>query len=186
MLYVSINGELSAELNRFAEEKSYSFHDAWPELLPEERYGVYGCEGSVRDCYLKLRYWRSYGERWALLPPPRGGHKRLVLVPGGDAGRRSVRGWASWRQVWASVAAQSGSETRGAGESPMTGFDVSDVDVTNFPEIDVNVCLREFSDGCSWWREFPDLGIAGAHGGGVVSDTSRSRTLPRTRRSSRR
>ena len=92
VLYVSINGELSGALYRFAEEKSYSFYDTWPELLPEEKYGVYGCDGTVRECYLELRYWHSNGGRFALLPPPRGGYKRLQVVPGEDAGRRSVRG----------------------------------------------------------------------------------------------
>ena len=162
VLYVSINGELSGALYRFAEEKSYSFYDTWPELLPEEKYGVYGCDGTVRECYLELRYWHSNGGRFALLPPPRGGYKRLQVVPGEDAGRRSVRGWASWRQVWSSVAAQSGTVTRGAGESPMTGFDVSDVDVTNFPEMD---CSRGPSAaGCRGWKKFPDVGYAGVHG----------------------
>lgn len=41
-------------------------------------------------------------------------------------------------------------------------FDVSDVDVTNFPDVDCDHSLIQ-GVGCSLWRDLPGYGFAGGH-----------------------
>ena len=156
-LYVSIGqAELSEGLLRFVVGKSYEFVDSWPELVPYEKYGGYcGEHQDWRDfpkCYLSAM---GPGHPDGVLPKP-SAYGGVVLLLGGESARRSVPGWGSWRQLWPRVAAQQGSVPRGAPR-----YDVSDVDVTNFPEVD---CTYAHGVGCSLWQEFPDLGITGAHG----------------------
>ena len=157
-LYVSISqDEVSVELFRFTYEKSYAFAEKWPELVPYEKYGQrcsYPHERSdFPSCYLAMTGVSYRPER--ILPLP-SAYERVLLAPGGDAGRRKVPGWASWRKLWpASAAGASGASAR-------TGlFDVSDVNVTSFPEID---CELELSYGCDLWKMLPNLGFAGTSG----------------------
>ena len=165
-LHVSISeAELTVEMFRFMRAQSYDFYDKWPELVPEEKYGRYTGTPCTRFplCYLTIVPLDGH-EPKHILPPP-SAYDYVLLVPGGESGRRRVAGWASWRQLWPRVSAQEGM-AGGTGGGP--AFDVSDVDVTNFPEIDGNVCLREIGRSCGWWLRFPDVGIAGFHGGAGV------------------
>ena len=142
-LYVSISQRgLSAELLRFAREKSYAFAEAWPDLVPEEKYRKFisPCY-DFPECYLAMT--GLYADHPEYLLPYPSAYDGVLLLPGGDAGRREVPGWAGWRQLWPA----GGSGARGASDS----FDVSDVDMTNLP------------DGSS------STGFAGRHDGGGVT-----------------
>ena len=157
-LYVSISqDELSVELFRFTYDKSYEFAEKWPELVPYEKYGQrcsYPHERSdFPGCYLAMTGVSYRPER--ILPLP-SAYERVLLAPGGDAGRRKVPGWASWRKLWPALAAGASGASAGTGL-----FDVSDVNVTSFPEID---CELELSYGCDLWKKLPNLGFAGGHG----------------------
>ena len=101
--------------------------------------------------------WRSYHTHLATGLPKSRAYEQILLFVGGSEARRSEPGWASWRQVWPVV---EGGSTDGA-----EGFDVSDVDVTNFPELD---CVKEaprFSSGvgagCLAWANHSSAGVAG-------------------------
>ena len=61
------------------------------------------------------------------------GHEDLKLVPGGAEARRSMPGWASFRQLWPVVA----DGTRGAASAATgtSGFDISDVNTTTLPDL---------------------------------------------------
>ena len=145
-LYVSISQKgLSAELLRFAREKSYAFAEAWPELVPEEKYRKFisPCY-DFPECYLAMT--GLYADHPEYLLPYPSGYDGVLLLPGGDAGRREVPSWAGWRQLWPAVA----SGASGSG-SASDSFDVSDVDMTNLP------------DGSS------STGFAGSHRGGGVT-----------------
>ena len=137
-LYISSSQDsVSEELIAFAKEQSYAFYDAWPRLLDRRDYRPHFHCGSSRlwpACFLDAaRVWHWSGG-YVILPPTYRLGGPVILVPGGDAGRREIAGWASWRQLWPRVAAGSGTATRGTDGGP--AFDVSDVDVTNFPEVD--------------------------------------------------
>ena len=93
-------------------------------------------------------------------------YDRIVLRTGGSDARRQERGWAAWTQEWPSTGATGSSGTA-------SQFDVSDVDVTNFPELDCVEHSREFVHGqaCFEWVENPELGIAGWYSSGWNSIT---------------
>ena len=89
-------------------------------------------------------------------------YEKIVLRTGGADARRQERGWAAWTQEWPPTGA-----TGATGTSDR--FDVSDVDVTNFPELDCVEQRRKFIDGqaCFEWTYLPELGIAGWHSVGL-------------------
>ena len=81
----------------------------------------------------------------------------FCFVPGGPDARHSERAWASFRQVWPAAVTP---DTSGA-------FDVSDVDVTNFPEFG---CLRlEYRESCEAGTDHPKADIAGWEVGGGIT-----------------
>ena len=83
-------------------------------------------------------------------------YERIVSRAGGSDARRQERAWAAWTQKWPSTGATGASGTA-------SQFDVSDVDVTNFPELDCVEQRSEFTSGqaCFEWVNNPELGIAG-------------------------
>ena len=107
MLYVSVSQpRVTNELFDFALEQSYAFYDAWPRLVPRSKYLKWvGCTEPSQpwpDCYLDsvgiigLRYQGGY----ILLPQTSAYDAAVLVVTGGDSGRRQTSGWASWRQLW--------------------------------------------------------------------------------------
>ena len=80
----------------------------------------------------------------------------ITLNTGGAEGRKQAAGWASWRQLWPA-------DSPGATGTSGT-FDVSDVDTTNFPEIECAPPNR--TQSCAQYTDHPDWGIAGIHAGG--------------------
>ena len=159
-LYVSIGeAELTEELFLFMFQQSFAFYDKWPELLPEEKYGRFmgtPCD-TFPNCYLTLPPIHDLDPEHIL--PPSSAYGRVLLALGGESGRRDVPGWASWRQLWPRSAAGAAAAS--------AGFDVSDVDVTNFePDLAVSFCDDKTSapapDRCSV------VGSHGEWGGGTV------------------
>ena len=155
-----------AELTSFAQEQAAAAYDAWPLIFSIGEYGK-ACSGYPRgvwpDCYLASVGTGGWDlellDGYAFLPwTSYGGPLKLVV---GEARRREIPGWASWSQLWPKVAAQEGTGSR---SDEVPAFDVSDVDVTNFPEPGEIICDGYAgSDGCYTWRTFPDSGVAGVH-----------------------
>ena len=90
--------------------------------------------------------------------PPSEVYEDIYLKPGGAEARRSEPGWPAFRQLWPSIA---GGATGARGVA--SGFDVSEVDTTNFPDL---VCAETKSNrptygDCLVWERHPGLGIAG-------------------------
>ena len=102
---------------------------------------------TFRDCMLGYTFDHASFLPWS------SAYDDIHLAPGGAAARQSRPGWASWRQLWPATAAG----PRGASGS----FDVSGVDVTNFP--DVECVHRHGTTSCDMWSRHPELGIAGWH-----------------------
>ena len=99
--------------------------------------------------------WDSY---WHILPVSEV-YETIELRFGGADARYSEPGWASYRQVWPA------SDGGVGGASDAVGFDVSDVDTTNFPPVD---CSPEYRTSCNRSQEIPGIGLAGwrSMGGG--------------------
>ena len=108
-------------------------------------------EALYGDSYIPL--WRNF-QYWSALPDSRG-YSNILLRVGGAEGRRSEPGWASWSQVW---------PPRDQSARASSGFDVSDVDVTNIPDPD---CRRDFLGimvpSCYVWEDLGESGVTGLY-----------------------
>ena len=81
----------------------------------------------------------------------------IWVFPGGADARRSHPGWVTWHQLWPAV--ESAAST-GVGTSD--GFDISEVDLSNLPE--VNCEFPHDTLSCyQVTKDFPGFGIAGWH-----------------------
>ena len=111
----------------------------------------YGCGSGVL----------SIGKGYML--PESSVYQDIQLLPGGAEARRSYGGWQAFRELWPGGAGGAGG---GAGQDPGSdGFDISDVDVTNFPVLRGN-CGEIMGgngtyDSCLKWERNPDIRIAG-------------------------
>ena len=89
-------------------------------------------------------------------------YQDIQLLPGGAEARRSCGGWQAFRELWPGGAAGA----VGSGQAPGgDGFNVSDVDVTNFPVLRGNcgeLMGRQLTSGsCVMWERNPGIRIAG-------------------------
>ena len=160
-LYIFLRQDepIGEQVSSFFKEKAYEYLGS---AEGKRRYDAWECEGhmgdqrkSCLDGILWMTRWQGFGHPRSRALPPSNVYESITLYVGGAESRKTELGWASWRQVWPAVAATvDGAE----------GFDVSDVDVTNFPELD---CVKEaprFTRGgtaaCLAWKEHGS-GIAG-------------------------
>ena len=104
--------------------------------------------------------WNSFGRVGVGSLPRSRVYEDIVVDVGGAEARRTKIGWASWRQLWPAPG-----PTGASGAS--SGFDVSDVDTTNIPDLD---CEKEFPGAtnvmrpsCRTWTRVPETGVAGKH-----------------------
>ncbi len=119
----------------------------------KRRYDAWECEGhmgdqrkSCLDGILWMTRWQGFGHPRSRALPPSNIYESITLYVGGAESRKTELGWASWRQVWPAVAGvPDGAE----------GFDVSDVDTTNIPEVD----CKETT--CWAWVNYSSAGVAG-------------------------
>ena len=160
-LYIFLRQDepIGEQVSSFFKEKAYEYLGS---AEGKRRYDAWECEGhmgdqrkSCLDGILWMTRWQGFGHPRSQALPPSNIYESITLYVGGAESRKTELGWASWRQVWPAVAGTvDGAE----------GFDVSDVDVTNFPELD---CVKEaprFTIGgtaaCLAWKEHGS-GIAG-------------------------
>ena len=106
----------------------------------------YGCGSGVLPLHTGAGY----------ILPESSVYQDIQLLPGGAEERRSYGGWQVFRELWP------GGASGAVGYSSTTGdFDVSDVDVTNFPVLRGN-CGRLMAsngtyDSCLLWEEITSL-----------------------------
>ena len=137
MLYVYLTQTepVGDKVGLFFRKKATEFIDSWPDIAFPEPYPAYldtcvnhprarierGAEANPKSCLLDVTHWTGDD----ILPYTSASGRILLRVGGADA-RRSELGWAGFRQLWPASA---------SGASGASGsFDVSDVDLTNFPE----------------------------------------------------
>ena len=168
-IYLRQAEPLSSEVGDFLRDKAYEYIE-----IPEarERYGdvcmpraikVYPPPEAPEDCperHLQQAQWQDFHRYQSGALPHSTRYAHIVIEPGGADARRSRKAWASWTQVWPAPT--------GGGAGGASGFDVSDVDLTNIPNPD---CDEEFGsdvwNSCMSWKQFPDIGIAGARWDGI-------------------
>ena len=122
------------------------------ELASQCVLDPYGCGSGVL----------STGKGYVL--PESSVYQDIQLLPVGAEARRSYGGWQAFRELWPGGAGGAGGG--GAGQDPGSdGFDISDIDVTNFPLLRGN-CGEIMGgngtyDSCLKWERNPDIRIAG-------------------------
>ena len=156
-VYLTQDDPMGDEVGKFFQKKAREFVERWPD-------GVYyspAAESCARDfstsrenCVLEvITDWKGDD----ILPYSESYENILVRARGAEA-RRSERGWASLRQVWPPAGGMSGFVGGQSG-----GFDVSDVDMTNFPEFP---CLMlDYWESCETEKKRLHANIAGYHAG---------------------
>ena len=121
------NGPVDGQVYLFLRERTVEFLVRWPHLVPDNSDiwctdDIGGPVWNASGCILLfVEFLRTV--------PPTADYYAIVFHVGGESARREIPGWAGWRQLWPAVA--SGASGAGGDAGP---FDVSDVDVTNFPE----------------------------------------------------
>ena len=160
------------EVGSFLQAKAYEYLES---VTSTGRYPTHKCDGRTGDarsgCFdeiLERPHWRAFGRPLGGGLPDSRAYSNVLLEVGGVEARRSKLGWASWSEVWP-VGAGVRSEEGASGAS--SGFDVSDVDITNIPELD---CNRDFPGttnvmfaSCLVWTED---GIAGLQSNPTFAD----------------
>ena len=151
-LYIFLRQDepISEQVSSFFKEKAYEYLET---PAGRGRYSAVKCYGYTGDqrkyCFdgVMGRPMWSYYDAWIETGLPRSKvYENILLYTGGAEARSSEPGWASWRQVWPAVAGvPDGAE----------GFDVSDVDTTNIPEVD----CKETT--CWAWVNYSSAGVAG-------------------------
>ena len=159
-VYLAQTEPVEDKVGEFFRDTAEEFIDSWPEVAPREPYRRY--YQLCMNYQWNTRAWRLWWHdsrgvclreltKWSGddILPYSGSYGSILLRLGGADARRSERAWASFRQVWPAVVTP---DTSGA-------FDVSDVDVTNFPEFG---CLRlEYRESCEAGTDHPKADIAG-------------------------
>ena len=138
-----------AELDDILKQNAREFTIQSPERVFYD-FTIHRCSsGDHQDTYLDcmLSYTFDHGS----FHPWSSDYDNIYLAPGGADARRSRPGWASWRQVWPGTVS-------GASDS----FDVTGVDLTNFPEVECE--FPHDSQGCAMSKLYPGFGIAGWNG----------------------
>ena len=119
----------------------------------------------VKDCLLDAS-WDEFSSSGSL--PRANGYETILLRVGGAKARRTEPGWGSWRQVWPAAAPVAQRAVARQVAAAASGFDLSDVDVTTFPELDCNVAFPGESQDPAWaschaWQRHPSEGVAGVY-----------------------
>ena len=132
-VYLTQTEPVGDKVGEFFRDTAEEFIDSWPEIALKEPYPDYvaGCMSErfyrkypghdYKSCLLDATHWNREGDT---LLPYSVSYGAILVRTGGPDGRRSERAWASFHQVWPDAVTP---DTTGK-------FDVSDVDVTNFPE----------------------------------------------------
>ena len=187
-LYIYVSEEQTVvenEVYDYLYERMKEYVQKWPPRRMDEgrfynnhctdkfgnaRLGIEDCLLNDIDTYLNRdnfppRLFEDYAN-----------YARLEVRGGGVEARRTVRGWPSWRQVWPAEREEAGGQTGdgnagdGGQQDPSApAFDVSDVDLTNIPDVDCD--SREISSKIRWnshwacrmWQKHPEFRFAGIH-----------------------
>ena len=149
------------KVGEFFRDKAEEFIDSWfetaleepvPEYLEQCRRfrGIIIAWGArFKSCLLEQTRWDEDD-----ILPYSASYGTILLRPGGADARRSERAGASFTQVWPAAVTP---DTSGP-------FDVSDVDVTNFPEFGCLGVYKHEGRSCKAETNHPKADIAGWEG----------------------
>ena len=143
---------ISEEVIEYFKAKSIEFVEQWPDQVFYGKYETCSrkLHTSPLDCLL------NRGTAWLeeFIMPHSETYENILLRPWTSESLRSTPGWASYRQVWPTMAAGG----LGVPDVPSV-FDISEVDTTNIPELDCEapIISAHFS-GCIDNKLYPNVG----------------------------
>ena len=151
-IYLAEDEWRGEDVTRFLRAKGREFAQRWPERTSYalEHDPCLPDTPAYTDCILEVTFREDGG-----IDPWDSPHIRIELYTGGADSRFSEGGWASWRQLWPKTGAKP-SGAPGAG-----GFDVSGVDITNFPEVDCSYpyIRHQGVKSCGKWKEYSGFSL---------------------------
>lgn len=144
---------ISNEVTEYFKAKSIEFVEQWPDQVFYSKYETCSrrLDTSPLDCLLN----HHTGWHETAVMPHAENHENILLRPWTSESLRSTRGWAAYRQVWPDRA------TGGQGVPAIPSlFDVSEVDMTNIPELDCYAPIIDDSqvNGCDKYKQHPNVG----------------------------
>ena len=143
---------ISDEVIEYFKAKSIEFVEQWPDRVFYGKYET--CARRIRTSPLDCLLNHHTGWHETAVMPHAENYENVLLRPWTSESLRSNRGWAAYRQVWPNRA------TGGQGVPAIPSvFDVSEVDMTNIPELDCYArTMRRQSGGCSRNEQHPNVG----------------------------
>ena len=181
-IFLSRTEPIDEELAKYFEAKAHQYMEKkTQEFLEDAADGSYGmiphdwvdhhgrCTGQTgeerRHCYNNILadgsitpLWWAFDHQPGAFPEPFE-YKNIFMHVGGTEARRTVAGWASWRQLWPT---EEEKETTDSYE-----FDLSDIDTSNLSKL---VCEEAYpihykflTSSCHEWQRLPELGIGALH-----------------------
>ena len=161
-IFLEQTTHITDEMAQLFETKAHEYMEKESPAASHYRHECGDYTGDERkDCFnsfLKYPFWREFGMR---LPgafqhhavPLSKNYENILIHVGGSDERRKVPGWASWTQLWPAAA---------PGPGGSTGFDVSDVDLTNIPDPDCEDIVGGYiGSACHSWQLETSVGVAG-------------------------
>ena len=183
--------EVMDDVYEYIYQKLREYAENWPEHVGRGRFFTHSCNSEYSPAYCVKAYVdrselsgiESYRHYSSGIFAAYGGYALTQVRGGGKDLRTEEGGWASWRQVWPVDGV--GGEGNGTGQqetidgnaeqkddSKSPEFNVSDIDLTNFPEVDCEVTelVDSFSKhSCRIWKRNPEFSYAGFQPGPQVS-----------------
>ena len=151
-VYLHQTQPISDEVVEYFKAKSIEFVEQWPDHVFYDKYET--CSRILRTSPLDCLLNRGTAWHEEFIMPHSETYENILLKPGGSGLLRSTRGWASYRQVWPTVAAG------GLGVPAIPSvFDISEVDTTNIPELDCQApIISDHLDACIDNKRHPNVG----------------------------
>ena len=143
---------ISDEVIEYFKVKSIEFVEQWPDHVFYGKYETCSrrLDTSPLDCLLNRG--TAWGEEFIM--PLSETYENILLRPWTSESLPSTPGWASYRQVWPTVAAGG----VGVPDAPSV-FDISEVDTTNIPELDCEApIISDHFGGCIDSKLYSDVG----------------------------
>ena len=161
-IYLRQTEPLSGTTIGFLRDKAHAHVDSGKRNFPR-MHRCLDAGGSRNECIESGigADWSILGTQWGYNSlPDSHGYENVEMYTGGPEARRSQAGWASWKQVWPAATGQTSTGNAGAGK-----LDLSDVDMTNFPEPDCGKFPKATTwHSCAKWERDSNVAYANYYG----------------------
>ena len=155
-VYFTHSDDLTYEkLHEALRTKAKDFAVKHPDRVSFDNLQAHRCdsgdaEAKYRECMIDSTFVDD------IIVPWTGDYDRIWLRGGGAESRKAEGGWASWLQLWPDVPTV---QVQLDAATDNAGFDITGVDMTNFPEVE----CTDYNHACDVRSSFPGFDIVGWH-----------------------